>query len=63
MKMPCCVCQYPVEVETAEERVYIDPVDLSKPDGQIAVCGAERCQRLLFEVLQEEGRVQLEPAD
>ena len=63
MNIPCAVCQYPVEVETSEKQVHVDPVRVANGEleqSTIAVCGSKRCQRLLRETLKEMGRVKVD---
>ena len=61
MTKPCVVCQFPVEIEDAQERVFIDPDNPIGPVVELAVCGSERCQRLLFEAIEEEARREAMP--
>ena len=57
--MLCVVCEAPVEIETAEQEMYIDPAGIAagiQKKSVLAVCEKRRCQRLVKEVLAEEGR-------
>ena len=57
---PCIVCDFPVEIADAEERVYFDKEKMARdPDisvNVITVCGSKRCQRLVNEVIAESGK-------
>ena len=55
----CIVCGFQVDMSTANKRTFIDPVGIAagiERKSVIIVCAGERCQRLVFEALKEEGR-------
>ena len=61
--IPCLVCEYPVEIETAERKVFVDVAQVAHnklAKTTVAVCGNPRCRRLLQEVLDEQGRQQVD---
>ena len=63
MVIPCAVCEYPVQVETAKRQVHVDAERVAQGEltvNEIAVCSAKRCQRLLRRTLREMGRRQVD---
>ena len=57
---PCVVCEFPVEIEDSERRIYVDAERMRNETDHamsvIAVCGSKRCQRLVNEVIAETGK-------
>ena len=59
-KIPCAVCEFPVSVPEAQP-IMREKRGLSREEldaGKVtvlAVCGNPRCQRLVFDVMEEEG--------
>ena len=57
--IPCLVCEFPVEIETAERKVFVNVEKVAHNElvkDTVAVCGNPRCRRLLQEVLDEQGK-------
>ena len=61
--IPCVVCEYPVEIETADRKVFVDVSKVAHNElvkDTVAVCGNPRCLRLVQEVLDEQGKRQVD---
>lgn len=55
----CIVCNAPVDLAEAHQETGIDPAQIAQGvyrKSEIIICAAPRCQRLLRETLEEEGR-------
>ena len=60
MTRPCIVCGFPVEIAETEQRVYFDRERMARDSditvNVMAVCGSNRCQRLVNQVIAESGK-------